>query len=98
MTIERKLTFKPEDIQAITFECSGCLSRLSVSPDGTGTVPEACPHCHESWPVIDRNTGQYGPAIKLLELLRRFRLLSKAPGSAEGFRILLEIPEARRED
>jgi hypothetical protein len=92
MTLERKLTFKPEDIHAISFECTGCMSRLSVFPDATGTVPETCPRCHQAWSVLDAN-GEHGPAIKLLDLLRRLRSLAKASGNAEGFSILLEMPE-----
>lgn len=92
MTIERKITIGLSDIQAITFECTGCLSRLSVSPDSIGSIPDHCPRCRLAWSLLEpaQYQSKVSPFVNLTMSIERLRLLDKE-GTATGFRILLEF-------
>jgi hypothetical protein len=97
MTIERKITIGLEDIQSVVFECTGCLSRLSVSPEKQmGAIPQRCPYCQQEW-FLDTKQLQghvVSPFVNFTTSVGQLRALAKqgaTSGQSVGFRILLEF-------
>lgn len=97
MTVERKIVVGLEDVQAVTFECGKCGSRVTVPPDRGGDVPARCIRCGHEW--ITPNMTNYEPntaidaTVKFWTALQTVRTLIK--NNKLGFRILLEFREPR---
>jgi hypothetical protein len=93
MTIERKITMGLEDILAIAFECTACLSRLSVSPERFGEMPTKCPRCSQEWYLLD--PAQYQPTaspfVNLTTSIKRLREVARKKEIPVGFNVLLEF-------
>jgi hypothetical protein len=49
MTFERTIVVGLEDIQAVSFECHKCQSRITILPDKLRDIPEKCHNCGEAW-------------------------------------------------
>ena len=92
MTIERKIIIGIEDIKAVTFECTACLSRLSVNPERIGPKPLKCPHCQQNWSWIEGRSGtSASPFVSFTESIERLRALATNGDVSVGFRILLQF-------
>jgi hypothetical protein len=100
MMIERRIVVGLGDIQAVTFECVKCASRLSVPPDDIKEIPGKCPHCTQEWLSIDPSGHQAvrSPFVNFTDAIGAIRRLlnpheSMMKESMIGFRILLEFDE-----
>jgi hypothetical protein len=97
MTVERKIVVGLDDIQAVSFECEKCHSRLTLPPDKIGEIPQRCERCGQEW--IALNISAYEPnvamdsAVKFTTALQTVRTLIH--NKKMGFKILLEFPEPR---
>ena|ERR1035437_50449 len=97
MTVERKIVVGLEDVQAVTFECGKCLSRVTVPPDSIGDVPARCGRCGQEWITLNSSDYERNVAmdstVKFTTALQTIRTLIH--NKKMGFRILMEFPEPR---
>jgi hypothetical protein len=93
MTIERKLLFGLDDIKAISFQCSDCKYRVTMSPDDIKGVPKNCPNGHR-WLVGEPQTKVIAPLAMFAETL--VTLVRLTEQKALGYRVLLEFDESVR--
>src|ERR1022692_1810663 len=59
MTVERKIVVGLDDIQAVSFECEKCHSRLTLPPDKIGEIPQRCEQNRSAWQR--RSVDVFGP-------------------------------------
>jgi hypothetical protein len=95
MTVERKIVVGLDDIQAVTFECGKCHSRITVPPDDIRDIPCQCARCGQPWLVSEPSRYETiaDPAVNFTKGIQTIRTLVQ--NKAMGFRILLEFPEPR---
>jgi hypothetical protein len=102
MTVERKIIIGLEDIKAVVFECTSCLSRVSIPPQARGNtrIPNECPQCSAKWSVLD--PLKYGdqisltPHANLVTSIERLKSFSDELIKMAGFKILFELEEPVR--
>lgn len=86
---ERRLLFELRDIKGVTFRCSKCGARISVSPRDTD-LPQGCPADHR-WDIYT-TAGQFVPAARVVRGLSDTLALE----GDTGFTIFLEFDEPPR--
>lgn len=96
MTIERKIVVGLDDIRTVIFECMGCHSRLSISPDKMDRFPQRCSRCPQQWIMLDPASPSSAdpPLSNFLRGLMESRVLIKS--GTIGVRVLLEFDEPTR--
>ena|SRR5438445_12863363 len=64
MTSERKLLFKPSDIELIEFVCKACSASLGLDPSKDNHfIKRECPNCGTEWMVQQSMLHQAATAL-----------------------------------
>jgi hypothetical protein len=92
MTIERRIVVGLGDIKAVSFQCSKCEYRISMSPDKVHGIPAHRPDGHD-WVLGKEVTLIVPPLLQFTETLARLRTL--AGQKVLGFEILFEFDEEK---
>jgi hypothetical protein len=93
MTIENRIVFDLTEIKGVIFECNSCGARISVRPGTVEMPPQKCPADHWwNWNVGTKYHSSESPFRALLSALAE---LQNSLYGQIGFKILLEISEAR---
>jgi hypothetical protein len=96
MTVERRIVVGLGDIRSVTLECTKCVTRLCLSPDGIKTEQlSQCPSCGQAWLSGMMMTAQVRAwdIARLLDAIgpsREAQLESK-----RGVRVLFEFDEPK---
>lgn len=98
MTFERKIVAGLDDIAAVTLECLGCHSKLTLLPDSLVDFPRRCSRCPQEWIPPDPTTysAVASPFSNFLRSVTQIRTLIGA--NTIGVKILLEFEEPNHEN
>ena len=96
MTVERRIVVGLDDIKAISFECTQCFTRHTVTPDNPGEVPYQCARCGAVWvPGVNgvNLANRAKPLIRILiETISKILVTMKED---HPVRVLLEFEEPK---